>query len=171
VIVTPETGCIVRPSEGIIAQALEASNTFVHTLHQRTLAGTDADVPTFSRPEQATMSVDIFSKSNEQKLIARARVATSMWSRFWGLMGRRSLPNHEGLLIDPCNSVHTFFMRFPIDVLFLDEDDRVLKITTELRPFRVAVGRGARRVLEIAAGRAASAGVRVGDKMTLREHL
>jgi Uncharacterized conserved protein len=93
-----------------------------------------------------------------------------MWSRFWGLMGRRRLPNDEGLLIDPCNSVHTFFMRFPIDVLFLDQDDRVLKITTELKPFRVAVGRGARRVLEITAGRAAGVGVRVGDKLTFKDH-
>ena len=115
--------------------------------------------------------VDVILEGAEPNLVSRARVASSMWSRFWGLMVRRSLPSHEGLLIDPCNSVHTFFMRFPIDVLFLDEDNRVLKIATELRPFRVAVGRGARRVLEIAAGRAASVGVRAGDKVTLREDL
>jgi uncharacterized protein len=114
--------------------------------------------------------VDVIRQGAEPNLVSKARVATSMWSRFWGLLGRRSLPNDEGLLIVPCNSVHTFFMRFPIDVLFLDKDDRVLKIATELRPFRVAVGRGARRVLEIAAGRAASAGVRVGDKVTFVDH-
>jgi hypothetical protein len=113
--------------------------------------------------------VDVVRGDAATDLVAKARVATSMWSRFWGLMRRRSLLNDEGLLIDPCNSVHTFFMRFPIDVLFLDQDDRVLKITTELRPFRVAVGRGARRVLEITAGRAASVGVRVGDKLTFKE--
>lgn len=115
--------------------------------------------------------VNVVREGAEPNLVAKARVATSMWSRFWGLLGRGSLPSQEGLLIDPCNSVHTFFMRFPIDVLFLDEDDRVLKISSELRPFRVAFGRGARRVLEIAAGRAASVGVLVGDKMTFQEQL
>jgi uncharacterized membrane protein (UPF0127 family) len=169
VIVTPETGCIVRPSEGIIAQALEASNTFVHTLHQRTLVGTDADVPTFSRPEQATMSVDIFSKSNEQKLIARARVATTYWSRFWGLMGRGPLPPGEGLLIDPCSSVHTMFMRFPIDVVFLDRGDRVIKVAAELKPYRAALCRGSRRVLECVAGTAQVAGIRIGDQLRITE--
>jgi uncharacterized membrane protein (UPF0127 family) len=114
--------------------------------------------------------VDVIRDGAEHSLVSKARVATSMWSRFWGLMGRRSLPNDEGLLIVPCNSVHTFFMRFPIDVLFLDKDDHVLKVTSELRPFRVAVGRGSRGVLEIAAGRAASVGVRVGDKMTFVDH-
>jgi hypothetical protein len=113
--------------------------------------------------------VDVIREGAEPDLLSKASVATSMWSRFWGLLGRRSLANDEALLIDPCNSVHTFFMRFPIDVLFLDEDDRVLKITSELRPFRVAIGRGARRVLETAAGRAASVGVRVGDTLTFQE--
>jgi hypothetical protein len=114
--------------------------------------------------------VDVMREGGEPDLVTKARVATSMWSRFWGLLGRRSLPSHEGLLIDPCNSVHTFFMRFPIDVLFLDGDDRVLKIASDLKPFRMAVGRGARRVLETTAGRAASAGVRVGDRLTFRDH-
>jgi uncharacterized membrane protein (UPF0127 family) len=114
--------------------------------------------------------VDVIREGDEHSLVSKAKVATSMWSRFWGLMGRRSLPNDGGLLLDPCNSVHTFFMRFPIDVLFLDEGNRVLKITSELRPFRVAVGRGARSVLELAAGRAASVGLRVGDHLTFLDH-
>jgi uncharacterized membrane protein (UPF0127 family) len=94
-----------------------------------------------------------------------------MWGRFRGLMGQRRLSEGEALLIDPCNSVHTFFMRFPIDVLFLDRDDRVLKMSTEIRPFRVAIGRGARRVLELATGRAKLAGVRVGDRIAFLEDI
>jgi uncharacterized protein len=115
--------------------------------------------------------VDVIREGGEPDLVTLARVATSMWSRFWGLMGRRSLPGEEGLLIDPCNSVHTFFMRFPIDVLFLDGDGRVLKIASDLKPFRMAVGRGSRRVLEIAAGRSARASVHVGDHLTFRDHI
>ncbi len=91
------------------------------------------------------------------------RIADNHWSRFWGLMGRRSLPPGHALLIDPCYAIHTMFMRFPIDVIFLDEANRVVKVSLHVKPFRTAVGRGARRVLEIAAGSAAQAGVEEGD--------
>jgi uncharacterized protein len=114
-------------------------------------------------------SVDVFVLGNNGNLIARARVATSMWSRFWGLMGRRSLPGQEGLLIDPCNSVHTMFMRFPIDVVFLDRGDRVIKVAAELKPYRAALCRGSRRVLECGAGTAQVAGIRIGDQLRITE--
>lgn len=91
-----------------------------------------------------------------------------MWSRFWGLMGRRSLPEGEGLLIDPCSSIHTVFMRFSIDVVFLDADNRITKIAQALKPFRVALGKGGRRVLEMQAGTATRAGLTVGDRLELR---
>jgi uncharacterized membrane protein (UPF0127 family) len=91
-----------------------------------------------------------------------------MWSRFWGLMGRRSLPEGEGLLIDPCGSIHTMFMRFPIDVVFLDADNRITRIAEALQPFRVAMGKGCRRVLEMQAGTAGRAGLSVGDRLELR---
>jgi uncharacterized membrane protein (UPF0127 family) len=86
-----------------------------------------------------------------------------------GLMFRKRLGLGEALLIDPCGSVHTFFMRFPIDVVFLDKDDRVLKVAAELRPYRFAFGSGSKRVLEMAAGSAASVGLNVGDQLTFAE--
>jgi hypothetical protein len=93
-------------------------------------------------------------------------IADSYWSRFWGLMGRRTLGEGEGLLIEPCSSIHTMFMRFAIDVIFLDEERRVVKIAT-VRPFRAAVGRGSRCVLEVPAGTAERSGLKVGDALTL----
>lgn len=81
-------------------------------------------------------------------------------------MGRRTLAADEGLLIEPCSSIHTMFMRFPIDVIFLDEERRVVKIAT-VPPFRASLGRGSRSVLEAPAGTAERSGLRVGDALRL----
>jgi len=81
-------------------------------------------------------------------------------------MGRRGLPEGGALLITPCSSVQTFFMRFAIDVVFLDRDGQVVKVVSELEPYRVAFGgRGARAALELAAGAAAACGIAVGDRL------
>jgi uncharacterized membrane protein (UPF0127 family) len=67
------------------------------------------------------------------------------------------------VLLRPAASVHTWFMRFSIDVVFLDRELRVLKIVPRLSPWRVASGRGARAVLELAAGECERRGLRPGD--------
>jgi uncharacterized membrane protein (UPF0127 family) len=82
-----------------------------------------------------------------------------------GLLGRRSLPVGEGIALRPAWSIHTAFMQFPIDVVFLDEDLVVLKIDAELRPFHTAACRGAREVVELAAGECARRGLAVGDRI------
>ena len=84
----------------------------------------------------------------------RCRVADRMLPRMRGLLGRRGLESGEGLLLKPAPSVHTFFMRFPIDAVFLDRDGSVLKVRSNLRPWRVAGARGAHATLELAAGEA-----------------
>ena len=95
----------------------------------------------------------------------RATIAVSYWSRFWGLMGRRTLGEEEGLLIEPCSSIHTMFMRFAIDVIFLDKEHRVVKVAT-VPPFRAALGRGSHAVLEVPAGTAERNGLEVGDALS-----
>jgi uncharacterized membrane protein (UPF0127 family) len=84
-----------------------------------------------------------------------------------GLLGRRSLPADEGILIRPTTSIHMWFMRFPIDAVFLDRDLQVLKVVENLKPWRMAAKRGAKSVLELAAGAAASARLQVGERVTL----
>ena len=69
-----------------------------------------------------------------------------------GLLGRSALDPDEGLLLRPAGSVHTAFMRFPIDVVFLDGAMQVLRVEPNVRPWRVAGQRRARAVLELAAG-------------------
>ena len=90
-------------------------------------------------------------------------VAATPLARMRGLLGRRSLPSGEGILLRPAASVHTFFMRFAIDVVFLDDDLRVVAIASDLRPWRTAGKRGARAVLELPAGECARRGLTVGD--------
>jgi hypothetical protein len=81
-------------------------------------------------------------------------------------MGRRSLPEGGALLITPCASVQTLFMRFAIDIVFLDGDGRVVKVVPALKPYRVAFGgRGAHSALELPAGVAAERGIAVGDRL------
>jgi uncharacterized protein len=84
-----------------------------------------------------------------------------------GLLGRTAMDEDEGLLIRPTNSVHMFFMRFAIDVVFLDRDLAVRKIAEAVRPWRMAGCRGARAALELPAGSAALSGLTVGERLTL----
>jgi uncharacterized membrane protein (UPF0127 family) len=98
------------------------------------------------------------------------RVADGVWSRFWGLMGRRRLPDGCGLLLRPSSSIHTAFMRFPIDVVFLDRELRVVKVVPEMKPFRVAMAfGGAHSALELNAGAAVRAQVEAEDELALTD--
>jgi uncharacterized protein len=93
----------------------------------------------------------------------RCTIADSPLPRMRGLLGKRDLGSDEGVLLRPAGSVHTFFMRFPIDVVFLDRDGRVLRIAESVQPWRTAAARGAKAVLELRAGECARRGLLTGD--------
>jgi uncharacterized membrane protein (UPF0127 family) len=99
----------------------------------------------------------------------RCEIPRSSFSRMRGLLGRNGLEPGSGMLIDAAPSVMTFFMRFPIDVVFLDRDRRVVRIVHALRPWRAAGARRAVAALELPAGRAAEAGLKEGDILALEE--
>ncbi len=106
----------------------------------------------------------IENPSRGHRLAAAARHADTAWARAVGLLG--SADAGGGLVIEPCSSVHTCFMRYPIDVVFLDPDDRVLAVYAPLVPWRFTRWvRGARRVVELEAGGAG--GTAVGDRLEL----
>jgi uncharacterized protein len=92
-------------------------------------------------------------------------VAATPLSRMRGLLGKSSLPSGEGILLRPAASVHTFFMRFAIDVVFLDDELRVLRIAPSLPAWRTAGKRGAKAVLELPAGECERRGLTVGDRV------
>ena len=90
----------------------------------------------------------------------KVKIADSFLSRFIGLMGRKSLDEGEGLLLLKCSSIHCFFMKIPIDVVYISKDMKVLYKET-IRPWRIGkIIRGARHVLELAEGKA---GVDIGE--------
>jgi hypothetical protein len=95
----------------------------------------------------------------------RCAVAGTAPARLRGLLGRRSLPAGEGLLLRPAGSIHTAFMRFPIDAVFLDREMRVIDVAPDLRPWRAAGRRRARAVLELAAGECARRGIVPGERL------
>jgi hypothetical protein len=99
---------------------------------------------------------------NDRPLLDRAEVALSSWEKLRGLLGRDGLPAGEGLLLPGCYSVHTFFMRFPIDVVYLSRDNAVVKIVEDMKPYRLSFSLRGRSVLEMPAGWAAKCGLRVG---------
>jgi uncharacterized protein len=100
-------------------------------------------------------------------ILERCWMADRPWSRMRGLLGRDGLEQGEGLLLKPCGSVHTLFMRFPIDVVFLDRELFVVAVRPEVRPWRTAGARGAKVALELAAGEAARLRIAPGMRLLL----
>lgn len=94
-------------------------------------------------------------------------VARGFWARLRGWMFRRSVADGESLLLMHCNSVHTCWMRFAIDVVFLDADGRVMRVRRDVRPFRAVWLRGAAHVLEIASSGAQRHGLSKGQQVSL----
>ena len=113
------------------------------------------------------MDVETLVGGDGRVVLERCAVADGFLTRLRGLLGRRGLEAGEGLLLSPSSSVHTVFMRFPIDVVFLDRGLRVLGVVPNLRPWRLAGRRGARHVLELAAGQAQARAIRHGEHLTL----
>jgi uncharacterized membrane protein (UPF0127 family) len=92
-------------------------------------------------------------------------VASSFLQRLKGLLGRADLSANEALLLAPCSNIHTAFMRFPIDVVFLDRQGTILAVFDDVQPWRVAAAWGAHACLEMASGAAASRGLRPGMQL------
>jgi uncharacterized membrane protein (UPF0127 family)/CheY-like chemotaxis protein len=95
----------------------------------------------------------------------RVVVADRAYRRMRGLLGRKYLRHGEGMVLRPGWSIHTAFMRFPIDAAFLDADQVVIKIEHEIGPWRTVSCRGAREVVELPAGECRRRGLEVGDRV------
>lgn len=106
--------------------------------------------------------------SSERRLCL-AEVADNPWTRARGLLGRAGLAEGQALWIRPSKSIHTFFMRFPIDVVYLSADGTVVKTCPRLRPFRLSTGgRGAHSVLELPPGFLDGTPLQIGEKLVLK---
>jgi uncharacterized protein len=101
-------------------------------------------------------------------LADRVQLAGDSLSRRRGLLDRVALASGEGLIIAPTCAIHTFGMRFPIDVVFVDRTGRVLRVVTELPPRRVSAAWGGFAAVEVAAGRCRDAGLTSGALVVAR---
>ena len=97
----------------------------------------------------------------------RCTVADNPLRRMRGLLGRDGLESGEGLLLRPASAVHTYFMRFAIDVVFLDRSLVVVGIADSVDPWKARSRKGAKAVLELPAGESERRGLAVGDRLEL----
>ena len=111
--------------------------------------------------------VRVFNQSKQVLLGDQVTLADTSETRRTGLLKHDSLPKGEGLWIIPCEAVHTFRMKFPIDVIFIDKRKRVTKIVPAMKKSRMAMSLRARSVVELTAGLAAETGMEVGDQLEI----
>lgn len=110
----------------------------------------------------------IRNTTRDTVLATREQWAVTVDARTRGLLDRDALEPGEALVISPCNSVHMFGMRFPLDVLFVDADGRVLRVIEDLRPRQLTrIYLRARHTIELPVGVIASSGTRPGDQLDL----
>ena len=107
----------------------------------------------------------VFNLTRQRDLGNGIDAAVTPAARRKGLLGKRALAPGEGLWIRPCASVHTFFMRFPIDLVYLDRENRVKKAKTAVPAWRISACFGAHSVLELPAGTVPSTETQPGDRL------
>jgi uncharacterized protein len=107
----------------------------------------------------------VLVSSGGQVVCDDCHLADRPHTRLLGVMGKKGLRRGEGMLLRPTFSIHTAFVRFPIDAIFLDKDMEVVSVAHQLKPWRIAGARKAKAVLELAAGECRRLGVKPGDRL------
>lgn len=114
------------------------------------------------------MNHQVLNQTRQTVVADTVQMATSFLTRLVGLMGRPDLPKGHGLWIMPCNDIHSCFMRFEFDALFLDKSHQVLYIVERMKPWRISkIVRGGKTVLELPAGTIAASKTQIGDQLAL----
>lgn len=115
------------------------------------------------------MGRQVLNQARGTVIVEHLEMADSYFKRLIGLMGRPDLPEGHGLWIVPCNDIHSCFMRFDFDAVFLDKEHRVLYTLERMKPWRISkIVRGGKIVLELPAGTIARTQTQVGDQLELR---
>ena len=100
-----------------------------------------------------TKMVTLINQTQNQPIADKVMVADNYWLRLKGLLGKKELNDGEGLWLKPCNSVHMFFMKIPLDLVFLDKDNKVIHLIENLKPWQVSpVVKESKSVLELPVG-------------------
>ena len=113
------------------------------------------------------MKLSVRNRTRGGVLADAADIADTSATRRTGLLQRKGLAKGEGLWIVPCESVHTFFMKFPIDLVYLDKAKKVRKVRRAMPPWRLSACFFAHSVLELPAGTIEATGTAAGDEITI----
>lgn len=111
---------------------------------------------------------EVFNQNTGSIVATQARIADTIRSRMVGLLGRKGMNPGEALVFPKNWSIHTLFMRFPLDVIFLNKEGVVKKIVRRMPAYRFAWSPGARDTIEMAAGALDNSDVAVGHKLSVR---
>ncbi len=112
---------------------------------------------------------EIYASSSSAILLPHINKTETFRERSKGLLGCRELEEGHGLLITPCNSVHTLFMQLSIDVLFLDKHSKILSMKLNMKPYRFTMCLKASSVLELRAGQSSLLGLQTGDHLLWKQ--
>jgi len=108
----------------------------------------------------------MYLKTESETFLCDLRIADKVLSRARGLLMSPPLTSSEGMLIIPCNSVHTLGMRYKLDIIFLDKSGIVLKIVKNLSPLRLSIKISAGSTLELKSGEVERLGIEIGQRLT-----
>jgi uncharacterized membrane protein (UPF0127 family) len=113
-------------------------------------------------------TIRVLNRTRGVTLAERAELASNPWTRFWGLMGRRSLERGGGLVLKPGGGIHMWFMRIPLDVIHVDKRDRVTHVLRGIKPWRFGpLFVGGKLAIELPVGAADT--TRVGDEVAIQD--
>ncbi len=115
------------------------------------------------------MKIRVQNETRQAVLASAAEVADTSAKRRTGLLKHKTLEPGDGLWIVPCESVHTFFMRFAIDLVYLDRHKKVRKVSRAVPPWRLSACFAAHSVLELPAGTIAETGTAKGDQLMIEK--
>ncbi len=115
--------------------------------------------------------VHVENTTRNVTLLDAGNLADNPWTRLRGLIGVKDLPAGKGLLIKPCHGVHCMFMSIPIDVVYVDRENRVVAVDHTMKPWHMGkIYSKSAFVIELPAGSVGPTGTQPGDQLQVREH-
>ena len=110
----------------------------------------------------------LINKTKNSILAEDVSMANTLFSRIKGLLGRENLLPKQGIILEPCNSIHTFFMRFTIDVIFVDKNNKIIKTLSRFAPNRISpIYWHSQKVIELPAGTLDASQTQILDQLEL----
>ena len=113
---------------------------------------------------------NILNKTKDKTICTNAKLAKNYFTRLIGLMFRKKLDNNECLAFYNAPSIHTCFMRFPLDLVFLDIEGKVIKVCEGVKPWRFVIGRRSHLTLEFPPHKISTENIELGDILELLPH-